>query len=201
MANGAIHDPSFIASLVRGYDRCIAVDGGLTHCHEMHVRPHLLVGDFDSVVPSLLEHYRDIPRERYPQDKDVTDMEIAVQRAEEAGIKKIAIFGAMELRTDHAIANLHLMRRYADKVIIETERETLFMVSGHRSFRCHPGQTVSLLPLGQPAKGVTTKGLKWELTQATVDTHFASISNICLDTSFEIEIAEGDLICCLLRPN
>lgn len=199
VANGAIHDPSLIAALIRKYDRCVAVDGGLIHCHSMHLRPDFMIGDFDSVAPKLLELYSDIPRKRFPTDKDFTDMELAIRSADEAGMKKIGIFGAMELRTDHAVANLHLMRRYGKKVVIETERETLFMITGKHKLSCHPGQTVSLIPLGSPAVGVTTRGLKWELTGATMDTNFISLSNICLEDFFDIEIAEGDLICCLLR--
>lgn len=199
IANGAIHDYAFIASLVRDYDKRVAVDGGLIHCHAMHVRPDLLIGDFDSVSQQLLDDYKDIPKKSFPRDKDHTDMEMAVRAADSAAVERIVIFGAMEWRTDHAVANLHLMRRHADKVVIETERETLFMVSGRQTLECHPGQTVSLIPLGSPAKGVTSKGLKWELNDSTLDTDFMSISNICLESSFHIEIAEGDLICCLLR--
>jgi len=199
IANGAIHDYAFIAGLLRGYDKRIAVDGGLIHCHTMHVQPDLLVGDFDSVSAELLHLYRDTPMQKFPRDKDETDMEIAVQAADTMGVKKIGIFGAMEWRTDHAVANLHLMRRHAHKVIIETERESLFVISGKSRLACHPGQTVSLIPLGAPAKGVTTKGLKWELNHSTLDTNFMSISNICLENSFDITIDEGDLICCLLR--
>lgn len=199
IANGAIHNYPLIASLIKQYDRCIAVDGGLIHCLKMQVVPSLLIGDFDSISPNLLQQYRHVPTYSFPKEKNETDMELAIRAANLSGVEEIGIFGAMEKRTDHALANLHLMRRFPEKVAIETEKETLTVVQNNRQLACRPGQTVSLIPLGSIASGVTTKGLKWELQNATMDKDFISISNICLGSSFEVSIQEGDLICCLLR--
>jgi thiamine pyrophosphokinase len=199
VANGAIHDYELISSLIKTYEHCIAVDGGLLHCREMNINPDLIIGDFDSIDPEFLDLYGQVPKEKFPIDKDKTDLELAIQAINTSSIRKIGIFGAMEKRTDHALGNLHLMCRLPEKIVIETERETLIAIEEHRRVPCRPNQTVSLVPFGSYCKGVSTRGLKWELHSATFDKHFMSISNICLENEFHVSVREGSLICCLLR--
>lgn len=199
VANGAIHDYDFIASLIRKYDRCIAVDGGLLHCRAIGITPDLIIGDFDSISPEMLNLYPQVHIERFPAEKDLSDMELAIQSVNGPGIEKIALFGAMENRTDHTLVNLLLLSRFPKKMVIETEKESLFCLEGANRFPCQPGQMISFIPIGPPTKGVTSKGLKWELKEATLDQNFFSLSNVCLNTHFEISIQQGSLICCLLR--
>ena len=199
VGNGAIHDYSLIASLIRDYNHCIAVDGGLAHCQAMNILPDLIIGDFDSISPELLKNYAKVPTQIFPKDKDQTDMELAIAAVQGFNVEKIALFGALENRTDHALSNLYLMCRFPNHIIIETERETLFSIEGHRHVNCYPGQCISLIPIGSSAEGVTTHGLKWELKNATLNKNFFSLSNVCLHSFFEISIRQGNLLCCLLR--
>jgi thiamine pyrophosphokinase len=198
IANGAIHDYPFISSLIADYDRCIAIDGGLLHCHQMGITPSLFIGDQDSTPPETIKLYQDVPSEIFPPEKDQSDLELAIEIANAPHIHKIGIFGAMEMRTDHALANLHVMRRLPKKIIIETEKETIFSLNGSHRLECRKNQIVSLIPMSS-ASGVTTKGLKWELSGAILNKDFFSLSNVCLGSEIEISIEQGDLICCLLR--
>ncbi len=198
VANGAMHDYPFMAALIRQYDKCVAVDGGLLHCHEMHILPHLIIGDFDSIPAELLTGYRHIPCEKFPVDKNESDMELAIHAVNSPSMQKIGLFGALEKRTDHALSNLHLMCRLPGKIVIETENERLFAINSSLEIPCHPGQRVSIIPLTK-ASGVCTQGLKWELHDAVFDKYFMSLSNICLTSAFKISVADGDLICCLSR--
>jgi thiamine pyrophosphokinase len=199
VAHGAIHDYPFIASLIKNYDRCIAVDGGLLHCRAMNITPDLIIGDLDSSPPEILNLYPDVPIENFPTDKNKSDMELAIDAVNVPSVEKIAFFGALENRTDHTLANLFLLSRLPQKIVIETEKETLFCIEGKKRYPCHSGQTVSFFPFGSATKGVTSKGLKWELKGATLDKNFFSLSNVCLDNRFEITIEQGQLICCLQR--
>ena len=58
---------------------------------------------------------------------------------------------------------------------------------------CVPGQRISFFALGGEAHGVTTKGLKWDLNNATIGQNFYSISNECISKSLSITISEGSL--------
>ncbi len=197
VANGQIDSPEIIRPLVLRCPRIIAVDGGLVHCEKMGIRPHLIVGDFDSCPPELLGHYSDIPKVSLPRDKDETDLEIAIQREE--GAKKITLYGAWGHRIDHSLTNALLLLRWPGKVQIETEKEIVFAIDKSVKLHCFIGQTLSLIPLNGPVSGITTKGLKWELQNGKLSHALIGTSNICQIQNVEISVAQGSLLCCLLK--
>lgn len=198
IANGAFDNPFSLIPLIRSYRSIIAVDGGLAHCAALGMTPDLIIGDFDSIPPELLQKYSQVPVQTFPRDKDQTDLELAVQHIYRPEVEKIGVFGALGKRTDHTLGNLQILRRYPGKIVFETESETLFCVQGSATVETVPGQTVSLIQMGE-VHGITTKGLRWELNKARFDKYFYSLSNIAHGHSFHIEIGEGDLICCLNR--
>jgi thiamine pyrophosphokinase len=201
VANG---DFSATASQVDGIRQCkclIAVDGGIEHCIHAKLRPHLLVGDFDSVSPSSLAFFDDVPRVTLSQDKDESDLEVAIEKALENTKGPIGVFGALGKRTDHLLYNLYLLARYPGRVTLESEKERLFVIREKHTLISHPGQTISLLPLNGAVKGVTTHGLQWELKNAAFDKQWMSLSNVCLGNEVEITLDQGDLLCCLENAN
>ncbi len=60
---------------------------------------------------------------------------------------------------------------------------------------CKKGQVISLIPFYGPVTGITTHGLKWELTSDQLDKNFISISNVCLHDFFTVSIKQGELFC------
>jgi thiamine pyrophosphokinase len=199
IANGAIQDPVKTAALVKTYSSVIAVDGGLVHCAKMGIMPDLLVGDLDSIPDGLLESYPDLPIRRFSVNKDETDLELALQGIYTPEVAKVTIFGGLEKRTDHLLANLNLLRRYPGKVFLENENELIFVLMGSNEIPCRAGQTISFMPLADPTTGVTSEGLKWELHEATFSKYFFSLSNICLSNRFNIKLQSGDLLCCMQK--
>lgn len=199
IGNGSIFNYDIIKKLIVQYSKIIIVDGGLSHCRKMNLSPLLIVGDFDSAIPSDIEFYNEVDKKIYPVDKDLTDLELAIQEALEIGADKIALFGALGKRIDHGLKNLSLVYQMAGKLVIESEYETIFAISGNQKIDCSPDQTLSLIPFGNPAIGVTTHGLKWELQNATINNNFLSISNISIKDSFTISINSGTILCSLVR--
>lgn len=199
VANGAIHDYTQIAKLIKAHVSTIAVDGGLVHCDAMHIMPDMLVGDLDSIPKDLLERYPDLPIRRFATEKDETDLELALQGLYTPEIGKISVYGALEMRTDHTLANLHLIRRYPERVFLESETELLFAIAGSTEIACKPGQLISFIPIGDPAAGINSEGLKWELRDYTFSKYFFSLSNVCLSDKVKISIENGDVICCLQK--
>ncbi len=199
IANGAIHDHQALAPLIQAHHEIIAVDGGFNHCVKMGIQPDIIIGDFDSIDPELIKFVQSVPTRRFPQEKNETDLELAIQATYTPEIKKITLYGALEQRTDHALANLHLVRRYPNKVFIETERETVFVFDSTIEIPCVPGQTISFIQIGDPASGINSQGLKWELRDASFNKYFFSLSNICLANPVRVSIQHGDLICILQK--
>ena len=173
----------------------IAVDGGANHCHAMDLRPHLLVGDLDSIAPHVLKAFCDVPQKRYPSEKDKTDLEIALELAMHPGIERITVFGAVGGRVDHTMGNFILLSRYPGKVFLESETELIFVIHGQVELSTEPGQTLSLIPLNGPVTGITTQGLKWPLKEEMLSKNFMGISNLTTESKVSISVKEGDLLC------
>jgi thiamine pyrophosphokinase len=199
VANGTLGDKDLLAKKLARYRTIIAVDGGLKNCHLAGVTPHFIIGDMDSASPEIQKTYRHIAKKIFPIEKNQTDLELAVEEVISQNIARAVIFCALEMRIDHSLYNLYLLSRYREMLTIHSDYETLFVVQGEQTIYTHPGQTVSLISLGAPAKQVTTNGLKWDIQNATIDRRFMSISNVCLNDSFTIEIGEGELLCCLVK--
>ena len=200
IANGAIHDYLAVAPLIKAHAEIIAVDGGYNHCVKMGIQPDIIIGDFDSIDPANLSNIESIPTRRFPRDKNETDLELAIQATFTPEVKKITIYGALEHRSDHTLANLHLIRRYPNKVFIETEKETIFVFDAQIEIPCTPGQTISFVQIGDPASGIFSEGLQWELHDATFSKYFFSLSNICLAQTVRMRIHHGDLLCIMQKP-
>ena len=95
--------------------RIYCADGGLRHMAPLGLSPDVILGDFDSAEPALLDKYRmgDALLERHPADKDYTDTELAADRAVRDGCGAILILGALGRRIDHTYTNIQLAYKYA----------------------------------------------------------------------------------------
>ncbi len=199
IANSKITNYSLIKPIILQNDKVIAVDGGLNHCETMGITPDLIIGDLDSANESSIQKYAAIPTKIYPNDKDHSDLELAVIECLQDNPKIITLFGVLENRIDHTLSNLYLLTRYPGKIVIESDHETVHCITGFQEIACQPGQQISLIALPSPCIGVTTSGLKWELAGQTLDQSFFSLSNVSLKSSCSIEVREGTLLCCLSR--
>ena len=194
-----VSDLSLIKEKITTYPILVAVDGGANHCHEMGLQPDLILGDFDSVDSLVLKTFKEVPQTRYPTDKDKTDLELVLELVFHPQIEEITIFGALGGRTDFTLANLILLSRYPGKVFFESESERIFMIPKRVEMNAMPGQTISLIPLNGPVKGIHTEGLKWPIENGTLDKNFIGISNEAADSLVTISLKEGYLLCCLNR--
>ncbi|MBI2810261.1 MAG: thiamine diphosphokinase [Candidatus Melainabacteria bacterium] len=190
-----------LKSRISKFPFLVAVDGGANHCREMGLTPDLILGDFDSIDPSTLNHFSGVPQEKHPQDKDKTDLELALERVFHPLVEEVVVFGALQGRTDHSLGNLILLSRYPGKLFFESEQERLFIIDRQVTLSLYIGQTLSLIPLNGPVKGINTQGLKWELREGALDKHFIGISNEALSTQVFISVKTGDLLCCLNFQN
>jgi thiamine pyrophosphokinase len=67
--------------------------------------------------------------------------------------------------------------------------------------RGNQGDTVSLIPLGGDAHGITTTGLEYPLARGTL--HFGAtkgVSNLLIDVHGSVILEEGCLLCVLIQP-
>jgi thiamine pyrophosphokinase len=190
------HLSNKLASAIRSYPLIVAVDNGLNFCDQFDLKPSLIIGDFDSVSKTLLEKYKSTTQIHDP-DCNTTDLEKALNFLQKFHPEKLIVYGATGKRLDHTLTNLCLLSRFCGKVVFETEQETLFCIDKKASLTCSKGQTISLIPLNGEVKGITTRGLKWELENAILSKNFVGISNVAMAENVEIQCAAGDLLVCI----
>ena len=177
-------------------DHVIGADSGLDHARVLGLSPTVLVGDLDSISAEGLHwaHQHDVVIEEHPTDKNETDLELALAAACRLGDEVIVVDGRLG-RFDHAVGNLFLLGsdRWADVAITAVlGGSRLTVVRGHRELRGRPGDVVSLFPVGGPARGVTTEGLRWPLDRAELlPGSSLGTSNVFDESQATVEVAQG----------
>jgi thiamine pyrophosphokinase len=151
----------------------IAADSGAAHARASGRAVDLLVGDLDSIDPSLTDALEagGTRVDRHPAAKDQTDLALALDAALALEPSAITVVGGHGGRLDHLVANALLLAAddYAGVAVdARMGPATLTVVRGRRELRGPVGDLVSLLPAGGPATGVTTEGLMFPLTGATL---------------------------------
>lgn len=175
-------------------DLIIAADGGYTYLKELGIEPQVLMGDFDS-LEILPEHQHML---RHSPIKDDTDMALAVAYAAEQGYTRFFLYGGLGGRLDHTMANLQLlngMSRYGLETYLIGEKTIVTAVTGERiAFSADCRGMLSVFCMGEAAKGVWERGLKYELTDAVMTCdRTLGVSNEFIGEESWIEVRENTL--------
>jgi thiamine pyrophosphokinase len=187
--------PEFVA-LARAARYLVAADGGANHLARIGLRPHAVVGDLDSLLPSVRAW---VGEERVVErpDQDTTDLHKAlVYAVEELGAGALSVLAATGGRLDHALENLALLGRFCQRVALEFVDETarIVPVVAAARFQTQPGQTISLLPLGR-CEGVSTEGLHWPLDGEVLDLlERTGVSNRATAQVVQVQVERGTLL-------
>jgi thiamine pyrophosphokinase len=200
-ANGKLTGLETARELIRPDDTVIAADGGAHHCAALGITPALLVGDFDSLREEEVDewHRRGVQLIRHDRRKDETDLELALLLAQGLAREEALVLGALGGRWDQTFANL-LLPAY-DKltdlnVTFWHDGLWAYLVRGERQIHGAAGQTVSLLPVGGDAVGVSTEGLEWALEAETLKLGATrGVSNILLGERAVVRVEQGLLLC------
>ena len=206
-ANGVLERPDLMAALVNADDYLIAADGGLRHMRALGIVPDVIVGDLDSVSADDLDwlDVQGVEILKFPVDKDFTDLELAIRTARERGFTEIMLAAGLGGRMDQTQANIALLllpelaecRIYLDDGLTEIR-----MILDSLLIKGKAGDTVSLLPLCEPAEGVLTRQLKYPLDVETLNPgQTRGISNVMLADRAQVELEKGRLLCIHIRQD
>ncbi len=187
-------------------DLVIAVDGGLDYCSVLEVEPDLILGDFDSVSQERKEALLDLQKQIPDRvivlkpEKDDTDMLAALKLGLKFGYTSFNIYAATGGRLEHTIANiqclLYLKNQDAVGYLMDGNGMIFVMQNEEVKFRNTLEGYLSLFALGKSAKGVTIKGMKYELEQDTLTNDFPiGISNEFIGEEAVIRVEDGELVC------
>ncbi len=193
--NGDSTDRHFLKRELSAVDYIIAADGGMYHLDAIGVVPDVLVGDLDSYTVDNGQLPGDLKVIKLPCEKDLSDLEFAVQLAIEKGATEIRLFNALGDRLDHTLTNLNVLmqiKKSGAKAMLIAENQRLFCAQTIQHLDGINGQTFSILPLTDLA-GVSIKGAKYPLDNHNVK-HYSSLclSNVAIENRVTITIQSGD---------
>jgi len=199
LANGT-WDLEWGKQVLKEVDYLVCADGGANYAILSGRIPNLLIGDLDSILPENLTlcEKAGCEIERYPCEKDETDLELALIRAEEqarfVGQRDLWLYGATGKRIDHFLGNVALMLAYAKKGcrirLVDPEHE-MWILQGCEEIKGVPGQELSLIALSEKAI-VTTEGLSYPLRQGILFQESPrGVSNVFLGEEAVVQVDEG----------
>lgn len=205
VTGGSIDDALVLGLLEKNdYGTVVACDSAVGFFQRNGLFPDVVLGDFDSADAGAVDFFKGKPGvcfEQFPAEKDWTDTELAVRRAlgqEPAHIDLVGATGGS--RIDHMLGNIQLLA-LADEAGVQ-----MFLLDTHNRIRLlragvtierkeQYGNFVSLLPFGGTVTGVTLRGMKYPLDQATLTPDITlGISNEIAGETAEISFSSGRLL-------
>lgn len=200
LANGCYNDLNFYRAQITSNDYVICADGGTNYALNMGIRPDVVVGDLDSIDNNVYNQILDLGTiiEKYPCEKDMSDLELALEMAIEHQPEEIVIFGALGNRLDQTLSNINILLlplRSDIKASIVDEFHQLQIVNKKITIAGTPKEYLSLYPLTGEVTGITTQGLKFPLNGETL--YFSStrgLSNEFISNVATITIEQGLLL-------
>ncbi|WP_336781973.1 thiamine diphosphokinase [Paenibacillus illinoisensis] len=197
---GGALSPQFLKE-IRQDDMVIAADRGALYLIEHGVKPHIAVGDFDSITEQQWQMVRENSERMITVDpiaKDWTDTEMAFETALDHEPTHILMLGATGTRLDHTLANVHIMVRAMQHHIvctIQDEHNYMMLTTSKLEVEDRGYEYISLLPLTPEVTGITLDGFLYPLDQATIRMgQSLGISNKLLGASGTVSIDSGLLL-------
>ncbi len=166
--NGELSDDleKYKKRLIDNQNFIIACDGGYNNCKKLNIKPDLILGDFDSLQEFEFNNIL-----KFPKDKDKSDFELAIDYGFEKGFKDFEIWGAIGKRLDHTLFNISLLLRIKKEggnANIYHPPYIVFIIDKEYNFGVRNSGFVSFYPLTSEIKGLTIKGMKYELNEKDI---------------------------------
>ena len=184
-------------------DVILAADSGVEHALTLGCRVNLVVGDLDSADPAALDAAvaGGAALERYPVAKEATDLELAFAAARAQKCGRVIVIGGHGGRLDHLLGNALLFASpdFADlRVEARMGDADVVVVRDLAELHGDVGDLCSLVPVGGPATGVRTQGLRFPLHGEVL--HPGStrgISNELLEPVAQVALERGVILAVL----
>lgn len=179
----------------------VGVDRGALFCLETDIPMIFACGDFDSVTPKELERIQalEIPIHQYPEDKDLTDFEIAL-RYVQSEYDVIHVYGAFGDRKDHEYLNV-LFAIDNPNIVLHNENNRIQVYeSGVHYFNKNEFTFFSIIPLMESV--ITLQGFRYNLKQRSVNMQSRYLtSNRLEDEVGELHVNFGKVLVIETKEN
>lgn len=201
IANGDFADGAAVRAALANRGMVIAADGGAEHALREGIALSLVVGDMDSIHPDTLANLAQngVEIQKFPPEKNETDLELALLEAARRGSPSIRIIGALGDRLDQTLANIYLLGlpqlAMCDAKIV-SGKQTMWLIStGNHPIMGEIGDTISLIPMGGAVTGIVTAGMQYPLHKETL--YFGparGVSNVIAAANPRVQVESGLLM-------
>lgn len=176
----------------------IGVDRGVEYLYYHQIQPNYIVGDFDSIKPSIIEYYKNethVSIREYNPIKDLADTEIAIRLAMTIGGTEVYILGATGGRIDHLWANIQSLSvtcKFNARAYILDSQNRIFVTDKPCQLKKSEayGKYLSVFSLSGEIFDFSIKGTKWPLSHHVLKPN----DSLTVSNRFEDEIVEIDFI-------
>jgi thiamine pyrophosphokinase len=202
LAGGGKPDAPLVTQVLDGRrpQAVIAADSGVDAAGLLRLHVDLVVGDLDSASSAGLASAErgGATVERFPEEKDATDLELALEAAAARGAEEVLVAGGTGDRLDHLAGELLLLgaASFADLVMTAVLGPAVVTVvrggQPARALRGAARDLVTLVALHGRADGVRTSGLRYPLVdEPLLPGSSRGLSNELEDGTAEVSVGEG----------
>ena len=198
ICNGEPPSRALSRRLARKAALVVAADGGANIARRYGIKPDIIIGDLDSVSRATLRFFSSSTI-LHVDRQDNTDLEKALDLLAARNIREVVIIGGTGKRIDFTLGNLSVLWVYTSFV------DLTFIGDGWKAIpigrkkvvKTKIGTTVSLIPFGD-CSGITLKGLRYPLTNATMRVGEIGVSNVVRNSPFTVVVKRGKMMLILL---
>ncbi len=168
--------------------------------------PDLVIGDMDSLSPSMKKKYGDLILQVDEQENNDQTKAFRWAIANLKEIGHIYIIGATGEREDHTIGNVSLLMEYARmydlasmgiEVEMITDHATIFAVTDTFEMDCGIGRRVSIFSPDNSLK-IHSEGLEWPLDNVVFDNWWKATLNRACDDRIRLEFSHRSIALIML---
>lgn len=202
ICDGSFPKTEYPRYLIRSADFIVCCDGALKKFLRQSQAifgeerlPDLVIGDMDTLSPSLQKKYSDIIiRESEQEHNDQTKaVRWVLNNIED--IEAIHILGATGGRADHTIGNLSLLMEYTrmfdlGETVLEavTDEGPVFPVTDTIEFDCGAGREISIITPDSSLR-IRSEGLQWKTDDVVFDNWWKATLNKSADDRVRLEFS------------
>eukprot|EP01129_Flabellula_baltica_P015311 TRINITY_DN7679_c0_g1_i1.p1 TRINITY_DN7679_c0_g1~~TRINITY_DN7679_c0_g1_i1.p1 ORF type:complete len:250 (+),score=60.94 TRINITY_DN7679_c0_g1_i1:31-750(+) len=186
----------------------VCADGGANRLYDhytktnMEIVPKVIVGDFDSVRPEVLDFYSQCGSECIQiDDQDSTDLDKACGILVDRDLGDlVVVIGGSGGNTSQYLGNIQTAFKFKQlKIVFMTPHDMVLLVpAGVWKVEGAVGNKCGLLPIGGEVERIRTAGLKWELGGEGMEKlkfgGLVSTSNRMMGSSFELDTSSSVLV-------
>ena len=199
-------DIDYLKRIINSEDILVGVDQGTDLLLKKDLSPDYIIGDFDSFSIKDNELPKKTKVLKLNPIKDETDLEYAIRYFQttyrerrhptciKSELQSIIIVNNLQGRIDHILSVVHLLEIIECGYLWSADQE-IYLPKNHFYSEIPLNSTISLIPLTESVKNITTKGLLYRLdNESLLREKSKGVSNKNVDKKVEINFSVGKLL-------